>query len=144
MAEGLEALLRSAQAALSAASATLPSAEERRAEAAAAESLAVSGAGAVAMTAECVVGGLWSRGCGEDRCRCGRAAPEAVAALADRARRGVRVRCDRTDTMMRIQACSMHTWPRSDREYDHNAAARCCESTQFLHGRHDGALDTSA
>ena len=46
MAEGLEALLRSAQAALSAASATLPSAEERRAEAAAAESLAVSGAGA--------------------------------------------------------------------------------------------------
>ena len=44
MAEGLEALLRSAQAALSAASATLPSAEERRAEAAAAESLAVSGA----------------------------------------------------------------------------------------------------
>ena len=68
MAEGLEALLRSAQAALSAASATLPSAEERRAEAAAAER---------------VVGGLWSRGCGEDRCRCGRAAPEAVAALAD-------------------------------------------------------------
>ena len=51
MAEGLEALLRSAQAALSAASATLPSAEERRAEAAAAESLAVSGAGAVAKTA---------------------------------------------------------------------------------------------
>jgi hypothetical protein len=42
MAEGLEALLRSAQAALSAASATLPSAEERRAEAAAAESLAAS------------------------------------------------------------------------------------------------------
>ena len=38
MAEGLEALLRSAQATLSAASATLPSAEERRAEAAAAES----------------------------------------------------------------------------------------------------------
>ena len=36
MAEGLEALLRSAQAALSAASATLPSAEERRAEEAAA------------------------------------------------------------------------------------------------------------
>jgi hypothetical protein len=51
MAEGLEALLRSAQqAALSAASATLPSAEERRAEAAAAESLAASGAGAVAKT----------------------------------------------------------------------------------------------
>jgi len=41
MAEGLEALLHSAQAALSA-SATLPSAEERRAEAAAAESLAAS------------------------------------------------------------------------------------------------------
>ena len=80
MAEGLEALLRSAQAALSAASATLPSAEERRAEAAAAESLAVSGAGAVAKT---------------DRCRRGRAAPEAVAALADGARRCVRVRCDR-------------------------------------------------
>ena len=51
MAEGLEALLRSAQATLSAASATLPSAEERRAEAAAAESLAASGAGAVAKTA---------------------------------------------------------------------------------------------
>ena len=54
MAEGLEALLRSAQAALhaaltlSAASATLPSAEERRAEAAMAESLADSGAVAVA------------------------------------------------------------------------------------------------
>ena len=77
MAEGLEALLRSAQAALSAASATLPSAEERRAEAAMAESLTLA------------LGGLWSRGCGEDRCRCGRAAPEAVAALADRARRGV-------------------------------------------------------
>ncbi len=30
-----------------------------------------------------VVGGLGGRGCGEDRCRCGRAAPEAVAALAD-------------------------------------------------------------
>ena len=48
MAEGLEALLRSAQAALSASSATLPSAEERRAEAAMAESLAASGAVAVA------------------------------------------------------------------------------------------------
>ena len=58
MAEGLEALLRSAQAALSAASATLPSAEERRAEAAAAESLAVSGAGAVAKTAVGVAGRL--------------------------------------------------------------------------------------
>jgi len=51
MAEGLEALLRSAQAALSASSATLPSAEERCAEAAMAESLAASGAGAVAKTA---------------------------------------------------------------------------------------------
>ena len=66
MAEGLEALLRSAQAALSAASATLPSAEERRAETAAAESLAVSGAGAVAMTAESLAAsaleqGLWRR-----------------------------------------------------------------------------------
>ena len=61
MAEGLEALLRSrAQAALSAASATLPSAEERRrrAEAAAAESLAVSGDGAVAKTAVGVAGRL--------------------------------------------------------------------------------------
>ena len=78
MAEGY---LRSAQAALSA-SATLPSAEERRAEAAMAESLAASGAGAVAKTAVGVAG----RGSGR---------PEAVAALADRARRGVRVRCDR-------------------------------------------------
>jgi hypothetical protein len=58
MAEGLEALLRSAQATLSAASATLPSAEERRAEAAAAESLAASGAGAVAKTAVGVAGRL--------------------------------------------------------------------------------------
>ena len=59
MAKGLEALLRSAQAALSAASATLPSAEERRAEAAAAaESLAVSGVGAVAKTAVGVAGRL--------------------------------------------------------------------------------------
>ena len=47
----LEALLRSAQAALTTASETLPSAEERRAEAAAAESLAASGAGAVVKTA---------------------------------------------------------------------------------------------
>ena len=39
----------SAQAALTTTSETLPSAEERRAEAAAAESLAASGAGAVAM-----------------------------------------------------------------------------------------------
>ena len=75
MAEGY---LRSAQAALSA-SATLPSAEERRAEAAMAESLAASGAGAVAKTAVGVAG----RGSGG-----------SVAALADRARRGVRVRCD--------------------------------------------------
>ena len=51
MAEGLEALLRSAQVALNPASKTLPSAEERRAEAAAAESLAASGAGDVAKTA---------------------------------------------------------------------------------------------
>ena len=58
MAEGLEALLRSAQATLSAASATLPSAEERRAEAAMAESLAASGAGAVAKTAVGVAGRL--------------------------------------------------------------------------------------
>ena len=46
-----EALLRSAQAALTAASDTVPSAEERRAEAAAADVLAASGAGAVAKTA---------------------------------------------------------------------------------------------
>ena len=58
MAEGLEALLLSAQAALSAASASLPSAEQRHAEAAAAESLAVSGAGAVAKTAVGVAGRL--------------------------------------------------------------------------------------
>ena len=70
MAEGLEALLRSAQAALSAASATLPSAEERRAEAAVAEPQVVgawrpqwvSGAGAVS----CVSAG--SRGVAQ----CGR------------------------------------------------------------------------
>jgi len=61
MAEGLEALLRSAQAALSAASATLPSAEGRRAEAAAAESLAVSGAGAVAKPAAVGVAGRLRR-----------------------------------------------------------------------------------
>tara|TARA_B110000093_G_scaffold116163_1_gene124466 strand:+ start:36 stop:272 length:237 start_codon:yes stop_codon:yes gene_type:complete len=54
MAEGY---LRSAQAALSA-SATLPSAEERRADAAMAESLAASGAGAVAKTAVGVAGRL--------------------------------------------------------------------------------------
>ena len=54
MAEGF---LRSAQAALSA-SATLPSAEERRADAAMAESLAASGAGAVAKTAVGVAGRL--------------------------------------------------------------------------------------
>ena len=80
MAEGLEALLRSAQAALSASSATLPSAEERRAEAAMAESLAASGAGAVAKTAVGVAGRLrrqWLRW------------------LTDGARRCVRVRCDR-------------------------------------------------
>ena len=44
----LEALMRSAQAALTAAAETVPSAEERRAEAAAAEALAASGAGDVA------------------------------------------------------------------------------------------------
>ena len=54
----LEALLRSAQAALTTASETLPSAEERRAEAAAAESLAASGAGDVAKTAIGVEGRL--------------------------------------------------------------------------------------
>ena len=54
----LEALLRSAQAALTTASETLPSAEERRAEAAAAESLAASVAGAVAKTAIGVAGRL--------------------------------------------------------------------------------------
>ena len=43
----LEALMRSAQAALTAAAETVPSAEERRAEAAAAEALAASGAGDV-------------------------------------------------------------------------------------------------
>ena len=58
MAEGLEALLRSAQAALSASSATLPSAEERRAEAVMAESLAASGAGAVEKTTVGVAGRL--------------------------------------------------------------------------------------
>ena len=54
----LEALLRSAQAALTAASETVPSAEERRAEAAAADALAASGAGAVAKTAIGVAGRL--------------------------------------------------------------------------------------
>ena len=47
-----------AQAALTTASETLPSAEERRAEAAAAESLAASGAGDVAKTAIGVAGRL--------------------------------------------------------------------------------------
>ena len=60
----VEALLRSAQAALTRASETVPSAEERRAEAAAAEALAASGAGDVAMwrrpkTAIGVAGRLW-------------------------------------------------------------------------------------
>ena len=54
----LEALLRSAQAALTRASETVPSAEERRAEAAAAEALAASGAGDVAKTAVGVAGRL--------------------------------------------------------------------------------------
>ena len=54
----VEALLRSAQAALTRASETVPSAEERRAEAAAAEALAASGAGDVAKTAVGVAGRL--------------------------------------------------------------------------------------
>jgi hypothetical protein len=58
MAEGLEALLRSAQAALSAASATLPP-PKSGAQKLMAESLAVSGAGAVAKTAVGVAGRLW-------------------------------------------------------------------------------------
>ena len=59
-----EALLRSAQAALTAASDTVPSAEERRAEAAAAESLAASGAGDVAKTAIAVLqAGSGGSGC---------------------------------------------------------------------------------
>ena len=53
-----EALLRSAQAALTAASETVSSAEERRAEAAVADVLAASGAGAVAKTAIGVAGQL--------------------------------------------------------------------------------------
>jgi TPR repeat protein len=53
-----EALLRSAQAALTAASEMVPSTEERRAEAAAADLLAASGAGAVAKTAIGVAGQL--------------------------------------------------------------------------------------
>ena len=48
----LEDLLRSAQAAMIAASETVPSAEERRAEAAAADALAASGAGVVKNTHE--------------------------------------------------------------------------------------------
>ena len=60
----LEALLRSAQAALTRASETVPSAEERRAEAAAAEALAASGAGDVAKTAVGVAqGGSGGSGC---------------------------------------------------------------------------------
>ena len=51
-------LMRSAQAALTAAAETVPSAEERRAEAAAAEALAASGAGDVAKTAVGVAGRL--------------------------------------------------------------------------------------
>ena len=53
-----EALLRSAQAALTVASETVSSAEERRAEAAVADVLAASGAGAVAKTAIGVTGQL--------------------------------------------------------------------------------------
>ena len=58
MARGVEALLASAQAAVSAAAAGLPSAADLRAEAARAEALAASGAGAVAKTAAGVGGSL--------------------------------------------------------------------------------------
>ena len=54
-------MLRSAQAALTAASETVSSAEERRAEAAVADVLAASGAGAVAKTAIGVAGRLRRR-----------------------------------------------------------------------------------
>ena len=56
MARDVEALLRSAQAAVSAAAVGLPSAADLRAEAARAEALAASGAGAVAKTAAGVGG----------------------------------------------------------------------------------------
>jgi hypothetical protein len=81
MAEGLEALLRSAQAALSAAS-------QRR------YPPPKSGAQKLRRSSRwrSLEQGLWRT----DRCRCGRAAPEAVAALADGARRCVRVRNTRT------------------------------------------------
>jgi hypothetical protein len=81
MAEGLEALLRSAQAALSAAS-------QRR------YPPPKSGAQKLRRSSRwrSLEQGLWRT----DRCRCGRAAPEAVAALADGARRCVRVPNTRT------------------------------------------------
>ena len=72
MARDVEALLRSAQAAVSAAAVGLPSAADLRVEAARAEALAASGAGAVAKTAAGVGGRLrrqlrgsregWARG----------------------------------------------------------------------------------
>ena len=58
MARDVEALLRSAQAAVSAAAVGLPSAADLRAEAARAEALAASGAGDVAKTAAGVGGRL--------------------------------------------------------------------------------------
>jgi|SouAtlMetagenome_1021521.scaffolds.fasta_scaffold147726_1 hypothetical protein len=91
MAEGY---LRSAQAALSA-SATLPSAEERRAEAAMAESLAAS-----------VEQGLWRRPLSVWQ----GAAPEAVW-LRWLIEHGEAYECDATRTDTMIQACIMHTWP---------------------------------
>ena len=68
MARDVEALLASAQAAVRAAAAELPSAADLRVEAARAETLAASGAGAVAKTAAGVGGSLrrqWLRWVGE-------------------------------------------------------------------------------
>ena len=68
MARDVEALLASAQAAVRAAAAELPSAADLRVEAARAEALAASGAGAVAKTAAGVGGSLrrqWLRWVGE-------------------------------------------------------------------------------
>ena len=68
MARDVEALLASAQAAVRAAAAELPSAADLREEAARAEALAASGAGAVAKTAAGVGGSLrrqWLRWVGE-------------------------------------------------------------------------------
>ena len=59
----LEGLLRSAQAALTRASETVPSAEERRAEAAAAEALAASGAGDWRRRPSVLQGGSGGSGC---------------------------------------------------------------------------------